>query len=158
MPDALISHSTPRSQSYSIIMLLFATICCPHYLCSHFALSHSLSPSLYLFAVRGHRRGDLNRIESQEYWICTQRSRDLHQNRTDSRRIPQNVWTTLWGWWFSREQGKFWRFPRLIDKVLSNFAAAQHIIFYSMNTQQNSPGLYRGRLVFFRVLYPLKLR
>lgn len=31
------------------------------------SLSYSLSLSFHLFAVRGHRRGDLNRIESQEY-------------------------------------------------------------------------------------------
>lgn len=130
----------PQHAPLAIVLNYYVTfrnyLLCPYYLYSHFILSLSLT--LYLFAVRGHWRGDLHRIESQEYWICTQRSRDLHQNRTDSRRIPQNVWTTLWGRWFSREQGKF---LRLIDKVLSNFPAAQHIIFYSMNTQQNSPQL-----------------
>lgn len=50
VPDALISHSTPRSQSYSIIMLLFATICCARIISTHtsFSPSRSLSISLSL--------------------------------------------------------------------------------------------------------------
>lgn len=46
VPDALISHSTPRSQSYSIIMLLFATICCGRIISTHTSFSPPLSLSL----------------------------------------------------------------------------------------------------------------
>lgn len=149
MPDALISHSTPRSQSYSIIMLLFATICCPHYL-----YSHSLSPSLSI-CLQFVDIGVVTSIESNHKNI--EFARKGQEICIKIEPIPGES-PKMYGRHFEADDF-------LVSKVSSegsptlsircNFPAAQHIIFYSMNFAVELPRALSSSSSILPCLYPL---
>lgn len=137
----------PQHAPLAIVLNYYVTFCnyllWPYYLYSHFILSPSLSISLQFVDI-----GVVTSIESNHKNI--EFARKGQEICIKIEPIPGES-PKMFGRHFEADDFLVSKVSSLlIDKVLSSFPAAQHIIFYSMNTQQSYPQLYCRRLVFFR--------